>query len=291
MFTIFGVTGNTGAVAARTLLAAGHKVRAVVRDRAKGATLEAAGAEIVVADLETGAGLDAALAGAAGAYTLSPPAPQATEFVARGRRIADHLATAIARAKVPHVVHLSSVAAHEPSGTGPIVTAYNAEQRFRAVEGTRFTFLRAAYFMDNLGGFAHPMKQDGVLPVFGGGESYPFAMVSTLDIGRVAAEALLAPPSGPAPEIIELSGPREYSMADGAAAASELLRRPVTATALPLEAMPGALAAVGMSTDMARLYTEMTAALGTGKIRFDGAGRSVRGTVTLIDALRPLLTA
>ncbi|WP_432761492.1 NAD(P)H-binding protein [Rhizobium calliandrae] len=52
MFAITAVTGKVGGTTARTLLKAGHRVRAVVRDRAKGAEWEELGAEVAVATFD-----------------------------------------------------------------------------------------------------------------------------------------------------------------------------------------------------------------------------------------------
>src|SRR5688572_853909 len=73
MFSIIGVTGNTGAVVADTLLGAGKPVRVIVREAAKGAPWKARGAEVAVAELGDVAALTAALRGVEGAYVLSPP--------------------------------------------------------------------------------------------------------------------------------------------------------------------------------------------------------------------------
>ena len=179
---------------------------------------------------------------------------------------------------------LSSVAAQEPAKTGPIVITHYAEQNLPKATKTTFTFVRAAYFMENILANAHPMKADGVLPVFGGGEGYPFPMVATADIGRVAAEALLAPPA--AHQWIELSGPKEYSFADAAAIASTLVGKPVKPLVLPLDAMVPTLTSFGLSTNVAGLYREMTESLGTGIVKFEGKGKAVRGTVTLEDVFK-----
>jgi uncharacterized protein YbjT (DUF2867 family) len=96
-----------------------------------------------------------------------------------GKKIAQNYAAGLAENKVPRAVLLSSVAAQLPSGTGPIVTAHNAKQILGKVAGTRLTSVRAAYFMENILANAHAIK-DGVLPVFGGGESYPFPMIATV---------------------------------------------------------------------------------------------------------------
>ncbi len=294
MFTIFGATGNTGSVVANALLARGEKVRVVVRSREKGAALAAKGAEIALGDVLDGASVAAALEGAEGAYLLMPPDPTSKDFVGRGRAIVDHYLAALAKHPVRHAAVLSSVGAQVPAGTGPIVITHYAEQAFAklaesaaAVKDTRFTFVRAAYFMENLLGYAHPMKADGLLPVFGGGEGHAFPMVATADIGRTAAEALLARPA--ASSIVELSGPREYSFADGAAEATKLLGREVVARALPIEGLVPTLTGLGMSENVAGLFREMTEGLGKGLVRFEGPSegrrRALRGTVTLGEVL------
>ncbi|HVZ31218.1 MAG TPA: NAD(P)H-binding protein, partial [Polyangiaceae bacterium] len=64
MFVITGATGHTGSVAAETLLAAGKKVRVVVRDAAKAERLKKRGAEVFVADLTDQGALARAVHGA-----------------------------------------------------------------------------------------------------------------------------------------------------------------------------------------------------------------------------------
>src|SRR5437763_6752058 len=235
MFTVFGANGNTGSVVARRLIDAGKKVRLVVRDPKKVAALQTRGAEVVTGDVTDGSALKSALAGAEGAYLLIPPDNTSNDLVGRGRGIVDNYLAGLTAAKVPHAVMLSSIGAQRLSGTGPIVTVHYAETTLPKAAATRFTFLRAAYFMENILANAYPMKQDGVLPVFGGGESYAFPMVATRDIGDVAADALLTPPT--ATQWIELSGPREYSFVEASAAASRILGRTVKATPMPLDAV------------------------------------------------------
>lgn len=284
MFVVLGANGNTGSVVAATLLAAGKRVRAVARDAAKLEALRAKGAEVVTGNVEDAADMARVLAGAEGAYLLAPPDAGAKDLVGRGRRVVDNYTAALAKTGVKHAVFLSSIAAQHPAGTGPVVITHYAEQNLPKAGSTQFTFLRAAYFMENLFGYAQAMKNDGMIPVFGGGEGYPFPMVATPDIGRVAAEALLAPPASN--QVIELAGPKEYSMNDAAAEASQILGRPVKAMALPLEAMVPTLTSFGFSENVAGLYKEMTQALGSGLFAWEGTHRSVRGTVTLGEILR-----
>ena len=193
MFTIFGATGNTGSVVANELLARGKKVRVVVRDAAKGAALKAKGAEVFIGDVTEPASIKESLAGAEGAYFLIPPDGTSNAFLARGEKIMAGYVAALATHPVKHVVQLSSVAAQLASGTGPIRSAHYAEKVLSPIKGTVFTFVRAASFMENALMNAHAIKADGVLPVFGGGEAYPFAQIATKDIGLTAVDALLNP--------------------------------------------------------------------------------------------------
>src|SRR5690349_10539102 len=128
MYAIAGVSGNTGSVVADTLLAQGKKVRVIVRDAAKGEAWKARGAEVAVAALEDRAALTKALTGVEGAYLLVPPRMGSNAPLEENAAVIESMAAAVTAAKVPHVVVLSSVGAHHPSGTGPIQSAHRAEQ-------------------------------------------------------------------------------------------------------------------------------------------------------------------
>ena len=52
MILVMGATGMFGGRVARGLLTARQPIRALVRERSRGAELEAAGAELVVADMD-----------------------------------------------------------------------------------------------------------------------------------------------------------------------------------------------------------------------------------------------
>jgi uncharacterized protein YbjT (DUF2867 family) len=284
MYVVFGANGHTGSVVAETLIARGKRVRAVARDAKKLEPLRAKGAEVVTANVMDATSVANALRGAEGAYLLIPPDNASTDLVARGRTIIDNYVAALSQHAVRHAAVLSSVGAQTPSGTGPIVITHHAETTLPKAASTKFTFVRAAYFMENILNFAQAIKNDGTLPVFGGGEGYPFPMIATRDIGEVAAAAITSPPS--AHQWIELSGPKEYSFNDAAAEATTILGRPVKATPLPIDALVPTMTQFGVSSNVAGLYREMTEALGTGRVQFEGNKRSVRGKVALGDVLR-----
>src|SRR5438067_4612700 len=150
MFTVFGANGSTSSVVARRLIEAGKNVRLVVRNPDKVAALRSRGAEVVKGDVTDAGTVEPALAGAEGAYLLVPPDNKSNDLVGRGRRIVDNYLGGLTAAKVPHAVMLSSIGAQRPSGTGPIVTVHYAEKTLPKAAATRFTFVRAAYFMENI---------------------------------------------------------------------------------------------------------------------------------------------
>ncbi len=260
MYAVSGVSGKTGAVVAERLLAGGHAVRVLVRDAAKGEAWRARGAEVAVADLDDEAATEAALRGVDGLYTLIPPVWGAADPVAAGAAIGAKLARAAARAKVGHVVLLSSVGAHRAAGTGPI-RILHATERALAAAGVPTTAIRAAYFVENWGSVLPVAQKDGVLPSFVAADA-PLPQVSTPDIGRLGAELLVEGPRGQ--RFVELAGPADLTPAQVAGQVSELLGRPVQLVTPPLAGAAAALTAAGLPPAWAELYAEMYRGLADG---------------------------
>jgi uncharacterized protein YbjT (DUF2867 family) len=276
MFAILGASGHTGSVVARSLRAAGKKVRVLARDKSKVASIDA---EVVVGHADDAASLDKAFAGAEGAYVLFPPDNATSDLYARNAKLADLYAAALTKAKVPHVVMLSSVGAQLSTGAGPISALHYAEQKLGTLAGTRATFIRAAFFMENLAGMLDAMKHKGVLPCFSTGLEYPFPMIATRDIGETSARALMEPPKQN--DVIELVGPKDQSYADAAKLFGAALGKTVTAVSVPFEAVEPTMAGFGVGAHMAKLYREMYEGFNAGKIGYDGKGRRVLGAIDL----------
>jgi uncharacterized protein YbjT (DUF2867 family) len=285
MYVIAGVSGNTGSIVATSLLEQGKKVRVLVRDAAKGEVWKARGAEVAVASVDDEDALAKALEGATAAYLLSPPDVSSKDFIGERRATIETIARAVERSKLPYVVFLSSTGAQHEAGTGPIRTVHFGEERL-ARTPAKTTFVRAAYFLDNwgavLGAAAH-----GKLPSFLPPDLV-VPMVSTKDIGLVAAKALLEPPAGKS-EIIELAGPRDYSPRELAAVLGKIVGKPVELDTAPLEAVVPAFTSFGFSANVAGLFQEMYAGIANGAVAFEGKGaRHVRGTVDAEAAFRSL---
>jgi uncharacterized protein YbjT (DUF2867 family) len=287
MYAVFGATGHTGGVVARALLQHGKEVRAFVRDAGKGESLRAAGAQLSVVDLLDRTKVSELLRGVAGAYVMLPPRVDSEDLLASARALCDALAGALAEAGVPHVVFLSSVGAHLPDKTGPILSNRYGEQVLRQATPA-LSALRPPYFMENWaealaglseGRLASLLALDHVIP-----------MIATEDIGRAAAALLLEGPRGH--QVIELSGPRDYSPRDVARVLSTLLGREIVPEGLTNAAIPGLLASFGMSPINAELFREMHAGIDSGRISPEGNGaRQLKGQIPIEQVLRALLPA
>lgn len=284
-FVVAGATGHTGKIVAETLIAQKRPVRVLVRDAAKGAAWKQKGADFaVVADLGDTAALTAALKDAEGAYFLIPPALTAPDILASMARVTESIARAVEATKVPHAVFLSSLGAELTGGTGPIMGLHRAEERLRRIPGTAWTFIRAGYFMENLGSSLGTLPQGKLSGFIPAGQ--PIWATATDDIGRLAAQSLLEPTR--ATEVVELAGP-PFTMNDAAAALTRITGKPVEVAVGPLAAVVPVLTGFGMSNNVAEGYREMNEAFGQNKIGPTGTLRRVPTTTPLETVLRRLL--
>jgi uncharacterized protein YbjT (DUF2867 family) len=286
MYVVLGSTGHTGSVVANAVLAKKEPLRVVVRSSEKGASWKARGADVALADVEDAAALTAAFKGATGVYVLVPPDFRTTEVHARSKRIVDAVAAAVAASKVPHVVLLSSVGAHQPEGTGIIRSLHYAEQRL-AETGTSLSAVRAGYFLENFGGLVPVAKQNGVLPS-GITIDKKVPMVASKDVGGAAATALLEGVRGKR-DIIELAGPEDLSPTDIAAKLATVLSKPVQPLQIGSQDLKQAFLGMGASEDIANNYVEMVAGFNAGRVAFEGKGaRLLRGPTRAEEVLATL---
>src|SRR5258708_30785028 len=107
MYVVMGATGNTGSVAAKTLLERGEKVRAVGRDTHKLAPLGQLGAEVVTADALDVAAMAKAFEGAAAAYVLLPPRAKDPDLLGSGEKMSTAITEAIQSSGGRHSVLFS----------------------------------------------------------------------------------------------------------------------------------------------------------------------------------------
>lgn len=260
MFVVTGATGHTGSAAAEALLAKGERVRVVVRSAEKGAAWAARGAEVAVAEIGDADSLASAFAGATAVYAMNPPGHTSADPLAEAERHGAAYAEALRRAAVPHAVALSSIGSAS-DGIGVIATNTAIEN---ALQGLPVTFLRASYFMENWASVIGLALAQGILPSMLLPLDRAIPMVAAADIGRTAADLMLA--GRGAPPLIELAGPVDLSPLDVAAALAQAAGKPVQAVPVPRDQWEGVLAGAGFSPVMVRLFTEMLDGINAGRV-------------------------
>jgi uncharacterized protein YbjT (DUF2867 family) len=206
---VTGATGKQGGATARTLLAAGVPVRALVRDPAtdRAKAVEALGAELVTGDLHDRASVIRAAEGTRAVFSVQLPAITADGFdfdgeVAQGVTLVE----AARAAGVPQFVHTSVTGAgrhtEHPAWTAgrwsvePALTAKSAiQERVRSAGFPRWTILKPGFFMENFlpsAGFLFPRGVEGGLVSVLRPETR-LSLVAVEDIGRAAAAAIADP--------------------------------------------------------------------------------------------------
>lgn len=286
MYVVAGATGNTGSVAAETLLAAGKQVTVIVRSASKGEPWQAKGAKVAVSSLDDAATMSEILKHAEGAYLLIPPNLEVSNYMENRRRLAEAMAEAVRESKVPHVVLMSSAGGQLAAGTGLILVNHIGEEAMKPA-ARNLTILRPGSFMENWEPVLTAAKANGVLPTFHSPQ-HKLNMIGTEDVGRFAAEALLSPASGT--RILNLAGPQEYSPEDLAGILSSILGREVRVVNPPMSTAVPTFMKLGFSEDAAKLFEEMYAAANTGKLAFEKKGVEFRrGKITPQEVFEKLL--
>jgi uncharacterized protein YbjT (DUF2867 family) len=283
MDAITGITGKVGGHVARTLLSAGHSVRAVVRDPDKAAVWRGRGCDVAVADMNDVAALTSAFTGARTVFVLLPPTfdpspgfPEARTTVAAIRRALD-------AARPERVVCLSTIGAQ--------ATRINLLTQLRMLEDSLgalpmpITFLRPAWFMENASWDVASARETGVISSFLQPLDRPVPMVSTADVGRVAAELLQERWTGR--RVVELEGPTRITPNEIAATFAEILGHPVRAEVVPRDTWEQLFASQGMTYPGPRI--DMLDGFNQGWIDFElGAAGRRTGRLRLKDVLEEL---
>ncbi|MEU9475982.1 NmrA/HSCARG family protein [Streptomyces sp. NPDC048191] len=253
---VLAATGGQGRAVTDALLSRGARVRALVRDPARGSARELAerGADVVAGSLSDRESLTSAMRGVAGVFAFTTPFEAGPEAeVDQGRAIL----AAAGTARVPHLVFSSVAGADQHSG----VPHFDSKARIEAelVSGdVPHTILGPTYFFDNALGGAERIA-DGVLdlPL---PPDRPLQQLARPDLGAFAAEVLLRP-SPYVGQRIELAGdaptPAQMAAALGAALGREVRHEqvPLTAVVNPdMHAMWSFLNGPGYRVDIPALH-------------------------------------
>jgi uncharacterized protein YbjT (DUF2867 family) len=258
----------------------------IVRREQAGVPWAQQGASIAVGSLDDEAFLTTVFRRADAAFVLLPENVDPANFHGARREMANAIAGAADASGIPHVVMLSAVAAVLPDGNGPAKDLHYLENRLTSMKG-RHTILRSAYFQDNIGGVLGPATQAGIYPNFLPSAEVALPMISTVDVGKFAADALLSPTGSS--ETVLLAGP-SYSPRDLATRLGSALGRAVQVVRIPPEQHVGALVGAGLPQQVAEAVAEMMTAFGKGLIVPTG-DRMLMGTTSIDETITRLLTA
>ena len=283
MYAITGITGKVGGAAARHLLSLGLPVRAVVRDAAKGRLWSDQGCEVALADMEDAEALARAFTGVAGAFVLPPSEFDPQPGFPEARAVIAAVRQALDAARPARVVCLSTVGAQAAQPN--LLSQRTLMEEALAALPLPVSFLRPAWFLENLAWDIAQAREQGVLSSYLQPLERAVPMVATADVGRVAAQLLVQ--EGSVPRFVELEGPERLSQHDIAAALSTALGRPVRAEAVPRENWGAIFRAQGMRDPVPRI--QMLDGFNEGWIAFEGGDATVRkGSVGVAQVLRAL---
>lgn len=284
MFVVTGITGKVGGTVARKLLASGQSVRAVVRSASKGAPWQALGCDIAIVPEGTDrVALAKAFEGASGVFQMLPPDYDPAPGFPNVQRQSAAVAEAIEHARPGKIIYLSTIGAHVNEFN--LLNNAGIMERMLAATAMPVALLRAAWFMENAA-WDVASARSGRIESFLQPLDRGIDMVSTRDIGRVAAELLQEQWSGV--RVIELSGPNKVSPLDIASGFAASLGHPVDAVAVPRATWEERFRRDGMLHPQARI--RMLDGFNEGWIDFERKGTGSRvGTVTLEAVLADLV--
>jgi NAD(P)H dehydrogenase (quinone) len=284
MYVITGITGKVGGELARTLLAAGQPVRAVVRDATKGQQWAALGCEVALAEMEDAAALADAFTGATAAFILPPSEFDPEPGYPEAREVINSVVAALRAAKPGRVLCLSTIGA-DAARDNLLSQRGLLEAALRELQ-IPLTILRAAWFIDNAAWDVATARDSGLIHSYLQPTDKPFPMVAAQDVGRVAAQLIQDDWTGV--RVIELEGPCRITPDDLADAFARALGKPVRAVAVPRESWAPLFRSQGMRNPEPRM--RMLDGFNEGWIDFADRGRkALKGPTSAVAAIAALV--
>jgi uncharacterized protein YbjT (DUF2867 family) len=178
VYLVTGATGHVGGPVARQLHEQGHRVRALVRDPARAASLPA-GMEVAAGNLDDPETVAKAVTGAEAIFVMR---------VGTGTGQTTTMAAAAQDAGVARVVLLSSAGARLlPLDANPMGAAFAAREQILRESGLGVTYLRPDAFASNTFRWRDAVRAGKVTDPTGDGV---LAVIDPDDIARVAVAAL-----------------------------------------------------------------------------------------------------
>jgi uncharacterized protein YbjT (DUF2867 family) len=261
MILITGGTGTSGAPIVKALLDRAERVRVLVRDVAKAATVLGDEVEISHGDLSDPQSIEAAMEDVDRALLNSSPTPDLAELQSA-------FIDAAGRCGVKHVVKFS-VAGADPQSQRTFAKLHGRVEDELRDSGLAWTMLRPTFFMQNLFAMAGMIKSGAIYQPAGEGRA-PF--VDVRDIAAVAAAALSEPGHGG--KVYDITGPHALSYRDVAQTFTNTVGHEVKYRPISFEDAKNAMLQMGMSEWSANAINDLSQALQDGA--FDRVTNVVR---------------
>ncbi|MET0336380.1 MAG: NAD(P)H-binding protein [Caulobacter sp.] len=274
MFIVLGASGHVGAAVAKTLIAAGEPVTAVLHNSHTAPEWEMRGAATAVVDVLDTDSLRGVLRTGTRVFLLNPPADPATDTDVGERMTALSIARAVDGSGLEKAVAASTMGAQPGVRCGDLNTLYEFEQALVAAD-VPVVINRGAYYFSNWDLQLDEARTGRLTTMLPADLTMP--MVAPVDLGEAAAKRLMEPSVRPGTHNVE--GPNRYSPRDVAKAFARSLGRDVELVVLPRSDWVDAYKAQGFSQAAAESYAKMTAV--TVDDGFDPPQQSDRGSTTL----------
>jgi uncharacterized protein YbjT (DUF2867 family) len=245
---VAGATGNTGSRVVTALLERGRRVRAIVRDGGKAASLLERGAEVEVVDLERPETVsDELLEGVSAVYFVTWNGPSALE---QSRTLLDAITLS---GREPRVVRLSAYGSPQSRIISELA---RCEAELKA-SGLPWTILEPTFFMQNLMMAAETVREQGAVYFdWGAGKA---GMIDLRDVVDCAAAVLTGEAGAVEGQTFVLTGPASIGFGDVTAVLSQVTGREVEYVPVPHEAASEAMVAMGIPAWIAAGYAELSA--------------------------------
>ncbi|APZ54658.1 NAD(P)H-binding protein [Salipiger abyssi] len=247
-YLVTGASGQLGALAIDALLdrVPASEVGALVRRAEAAAPLEAKGVTVRIASYDDSAALEAAFAGVERLLLIS-----SSEV---GQRATQH-ANVIAAAKAAGVgfVAYTSILRADSSPLTVLPGEHVATEQALAASGLHYALLRNGWYTENYTmGVPTALEHGGMMGAAGEGR---ISSAARADYAAAAAAVLTGdlPASG---TIYELAGDSSYTLAEFAAALSELSGKEIGYTDMTPEAFDAALQGAGLPAPVAGMLAD-----------------------------------
>ena len=284
MYSITGITGKVGGELARTLLAAGEPVRAVVRDAKKGQEWAAIGCEIALAKMEDASALADAFTGATAVFILPPPEFDPEPGYPDTRAMINSVVEAVRQLKPRRALCLSTIGA-DAKQDNLLSQRGVMEETLRELQ-IPLTILRPAWFIDNAAWDVASARDTGLIHSFLQPTDKAFPMVAAKDVGRLAAKLIREDWTGT--RIVELEGPSRITPNDLAQSFTHVIGKPVRAVPVPRESWAALFRSQGMRNPEPRM--RMLDGFNEGWIEFEGGrSKAIKGSTSAVDVIADLV--